>query len=310
VTTRATIVAAEQSESPALVDVVTVAYRSRNVLRGTVAPLVKSPDLHVIVVDNASPDDSLSAVADLPIEAIALPTNDGFAAGCNVGWRAGHAPYVLLLNPDARIEPASIAALREVLDREEGVGIVAPLIRNSSGEIEYSLRRFPRLRSRYAQALFLQRLFPNADWSDEVIRSPAAYEKRSTVEWVSGACMLIRRELLERLAGLDEDFFLYCEDIDLCKRVQDAGYDVVFEPSAVAVHIGGHSGPRPGFFPMLAESRLRYAKKHRRATTRVLERLGIGLAALTHTLLSTSIESRAGHARSLKAVVGGRAARP
>ncbi len=287
-----------------VVDVVVVAYNSRSVLRDTVSPLIDDPELNVIVVDNASPDDSLTAVRDLPVEAILLHRNGGFAHGCNQGWSLGRAPYVLFLNPDARIEPRAIRVLIERLSQDERAGIVAPQIRKQDGTLDFSIRRFPRLRSRYAQALFLQRIFPKAEWSDEVVRDQERYSEPRTVEWVSGACFLIKRSLLERLGGLDEEFFLYCEDIDLCKRIREAGFNVVFEPAATVVHVGGKSGSRPALLPVLAESRIRYVQKHGTPVTRLLERLGIGLCAVTHALVGKGgLEARAGHARSLKVVV-------
>jgi len=299
---------AESAES-VLVDVVVVSYNSRSVLRDAVIRLIDEPQLNVIVVDNASTDDSLAAVGGLPVEAIALPRNGGFAHGCNHGWRAGCAPYVLFLNPDARIEPAAIRELIDVLAREERTGLVAPLIRKENGALDFSIRRFPRLISRYAQALFLQRIFPRRKWSDEVVRDPDEYRERTVVEWVSGACLLVRRSLLERVGGWDERFFLYCEDIDLCKRIQEAGFDVVFEPAATVVHTGGASASRPALLPTLAQSRIRFVQKHGTRATRLLERLGIGLCALTHVFVAKGgIETRAGHARSLK-VVAGRAMR-
>jgi GT2 family glycosyltransferase len=295
----------------AVVDVVIVSYNSGGFLRGAVASALEMPGANVIVVDNASPDDSVSAVADLPVHTIPLTENRGFAYGCNRGWQAGNAPHVLFLNPDARISPGGLQTLIDVLEDDPGIGIAAPLIRNEEGSLDLSLRRFPRVRSTYAQVLFFQRLFPRAAWSDEVVHDSRAYEERRSAEWLSGACILIRRELLERLGGFDEQFFLYCEDIDLCKRVHDLGFDVVFEPEAVAVHAGGKSGSRPALYPTLAESRIRYAKKHRSRPDQFLERLGIALVALTHMVVTQGgIDPRAGHARSLKAVVGGTVSRP
>jgi hypothetical protein len=296
---------AQNRTEAADVDVVIVSYNSRRFLREAVASVLEAPEANVIVVDSASQDDTLATIADLPVQTIPLRENRGFAYGCNRGWSMGHSQYVLFLNPDARIAPASLRTLVELLGRDPHIGIAAPLIQNEDGSIERSLRRFPRLRSTYAQVLYLQRLFPRADWSDELVHDLSAYETRRSADWVSGACMLVRRELLDRLGGLDEQFFLYCEDIDLCKRVHDAGYDVVFEPEALAVHAGGRSGSRPSLYPTLAESRIRYASKHRSRWDQVFERLGIGLVALTHMVVTTGgIEPRAGHARSLKAVAG------
>jgi N-acetylglucosaminyl-diphospho-decaprenol L-rhamnosyltransferase len=284
----------------ALVDVVVVSYNSRDELRGCVEPLVGLDDVCVIVVDNASTDGSLHSVADLPLEAIPLERNGGFAYGCNVGWRSGEAPFVLLLNPDARIDRSALERLLEVLESAPGTAAAAPRILHTDGSLDFSQRRFPRLRSTYAQALFLHRVFPTATWTDEVVRDQGAYQRAGSPEWVSGACILLRRSALEAVGGLDEGFFLYCEDIDLCRRLREAGYRLLYEPFAVVVHEGGASAPRPGLLPILAASRIRYASKHRGRAAAGLERAGIALGALTHILASRGGAVRAGHARSLR----------
>jgi GT2 family glycosyltransferase len=264
------------------VDVVIVSYNSRDRLRDCVEPLCANPEIRVIVVDNDSSDGSLEAVAGLPVEAVAQSTNLGFAHGVNAGWRRGSAPYVLLLNPDARIGSASLTALVRVLDSDPAAGIVAPRIVHEDGTLDHSLRRFPRLRSTYAQALFLHRLAPNAAWTDEVVRDPAAYRSRAQPEWASGACLLVRRATLEALDGLDERFFLYCEDKDLARRARALGRHVVYEPAAIAVHTGGASTPSGGLQSVLAASRIAYARKHRGPVAARLEQAGIGLGALSH----------------------------
>ena len=108
------------------VDVVVVSYNSHVHLRGCVEPLAAASQDNVIVVDNASADDSPKAVEGLPVTVIAQDFNGGFAQGCNRGWRVGTAPYVLFLNPDARIEPAAVESLGRVLEGDSHVGIVGP----------------------------------------------------------------------------------------------------------------------------------------------------------------------------------------
>src|SRR6266480_2442868 len=130
-------------------DVVVVSYNSQATLRDCVEPLTAPPDVRVIIVDNASQDHSVETVEGLPISIIRLKSNGGFAHGCNHGWRAGSAPYVLFLNPDARLQPEAAEKLVDVLEKRPEVGIVAPRIVNSHGEVDFSLRRFPRLRSTY-----------------------------------------------------------------------------------------------------------------------------------------------------------------
>ena len=289
----------------ASVDVVVVSYNSRQHLRECVAGLAHDDDLHVIVVDNASSDDSLETVADLRVETSQLAQNRGFSAGCNAGARLGSAPYVLLLNPDARIDPEGIHVLLRRLASDSRVGLVAPKTTDLSGTLLYSRRRFPRLVSTYSRALFLHRLFPHAAAFDECLRDGTGYERRGEVEWVSGSCMLIRRSLLDELNGLDEGFFMYYEDTDLCRRVWDAGFTVEYDPSAVCAHVGGASAPRAALLPAMARSAARYASKHapRRA---LMFRLGLALEAAVRVVVSKPGTARGrGHARAVSMLLRG-----
>jgi N-acetylglucosaminyl-diphospho-decaprenol L-rhamnosyltransferase len=286
-----------------LVDVVIVSYNSRHTLRACVEPLSHDADFHVNVVDNASADGSLSAIKDLAVEACALPENRGFAAGCNYGWRRGKAPFVLFLNPDARINGDSVRRLVGVLEAKPWVGLVGPRIVDSSGTLEPSQRRFPRLASTFSQSLFLHRVFPRAPWTDELVRDARAYAESRSAEWLSGACLLARRDVLERVGGWDERFFLYGEDKDICRRVWDAGLEVVFEPHATVAHAGGASAPRSTLLPVLAASRIRYAHKHSGHAEAVLMRIGIALGAFTHMLAARKRANRVGHARALIAAL-------
>jgi N-acetylglucosaminyl-diphospho-decaprenol L-rhamnosyltransferase len=260
------------------IDVVVVAFRSAEHLRGCVAPLVAAEGLTVIVVDNACPEYSCETVRDLDVTIVAAGRNGGFAAGANLGVAAGTAPAVLLLNPDARITPDGVRRLAADL-AYPAIAIVAPRITGPDGELQWSLRRFPRVRSTFAQAVGLHRLLPRAPWVDEVVRDRAAYATGHEVEWASGAALLVRRPLLEALGGLDEGFFMYCEDIDLCRRARARGQATWFEPAATAVHAGGASGERGALAPVLAASRVRLARKHRGVIAAALERAGIALAS-------------------------------
>jgi N-acetylglucosaminyl-diphospho-decaprenol L-rhamnosyltransferase len=283
----------------ALVDAVVVSYNSRGELRECIEPLSRIDWVDPFVVDNASSDDSLAAVAGLRVRTVQNEENVGFARGSNIGWRKGSAPYVLFLNPDASIDEASLRRLADTLEHDEQAGIAAPRILDDDGGLHFSLRRFARLRSTYAQALFLHRLFPRAPWTDEVVREPEAYLRPGEQEWVSGACMLVRRTLLEQLGGFDEGFFLYCEDMDLCLRVREAGYRVEYVPDATALHEGGASAPAPAVIPLLAESRARFARKHLDPLRDGLERGGIALGELTHALVGRGGPAvRAAHRRS------------
>lgn len=290
----------------ALVDVVIVSYCNREELHQTVTDLAGEKDLHVIVVDNASPDGSLDSVGGLDVTSLQLPRNGGFAYGCNAGWRLGTAPSVLFLNPDARMSPDSVRRLALLLDAHGRRGIVAPRILNEDGTLAYSLRKFPRLRSTFGRALFLHRAFPTASWADEVIRDPAAYSGSHSVEWASGACLLARRSLLEQLEGFDEGFFMYGEDVDFCRRSWAAGFGVYFEPSVVVRHAGGRSAPRASLLPILAASQLRYADKHGGPIFRPLQRVGLTVGALTHLLIGRGGRAaRRGRLDALRVLIKG-----
>jgi GT2 family glycosyltransferase len=287
------------------VDAVVVAYNSARTLRGCVEPLAAMEDVRVTVVDNASPDDGLATLEGLPVAIVRAGRNGGFAAGCNIGIAQGSAPYVLLLNPDARLGRADLDALVGVLDREPEVGLAAPRVLEEDGTLSHSLRRFPRRRSTFAQALFLHRVWPNAEWTDEVIRDEAVYDAPGSPEWVSGACMLVRRTALEALGGLDEDFFLYCEDIDLCARLRGAGWDIRYEPAAAVHHEGGASGPRERLLAVYARNRVLYARKHASGRVAVaFEAMGVALGHITHAFTSIPRPAVArGHVRALLALV-------
>jgi N-acetylglucosaminyl-diphospho-decaprenol L-rhamnosyltransferase len=296
------------SDAPSpIVDAVIVSYNSRDTLRGCVLPLVAADRVTVTVVDNDSPEPALDVIADLDVRPIASGRNGGFSFGCNLGAAQGDAPYVLFVNPDAVLPAADLARLVAVLDAEPAVGLVGPRLVGDDGSLMPSIRRFPRVRSTWATALYLHRLFPRARWSDEINRRYEEYERVGYPEWVSGACMLVRRSVLEAVGGLDEGFFLYCEDTDLCARIRAAGHEIRYEPEACARHQGGASAPRAGLMPVLAVSRARYARLHDRRAVALAQRLGIALGHLTHALVSLPRPAkRRGHVRAVRAVLARR----
>lgn len=287
----------------AVVDVVVVSYNSRDSLLRCVGGLLGVPEAHVVVVDNASPDRSLDVLDGLPVTTVQLDTNLGFGHGNNRGVREGRAPFVLFLNPDAAVDRGSLLRLVGELESNPEAAAAAPRILGDDGELHQSLRRFPRLSSTYAQALFLHRLFPHALWTDELIRRPQAYERPGEHEWVSGAAILVRRDAFEAVGGFDEGFFLYCEDTDLCARLRAAGGTVRYVPDAVVHHVGGASAPRPSLFPVAVASRVRYAHKHRTRALELVERAGIALGIVTHLLLARGADTRRGHVRSLRSLL-------
>lgn len=293
------------ASSPVTIDAVIVAYNSRDTLRSCVEPLARLPWVDVTVVDNASPDDSTAVVADLPIRIIRAPRNGGFAYGCNLGTAAGRAEFVLFVNPDARIERGSLNRLAALLRANPLLGSVGPRTLGDGERLHLTQRSFPRLRSTYAQALGLHHLASRSTWAGEVIRDPAAYTRPSTPDWLSGSCVLLRRAALDEVGGLDEGFFLYSEETDLFRRLRDRGWLVRYEPKAIAYHQGYGSAPWATTAPILARSRVRYARKHHGRVVALLEAIGVAIDSLARaTAWAYSPARRRGHLAAARAALG------
>jgi len=287
------------------VDAVIVAYNGRDTLRACVEPLAAMPFVSVVVVDNASPHDPIGAIEDLDVTIVRAPRNGGFSYGCNLGIARGSAPFVLLLNPDAHLQSADLSALVSALETDPGAGVAGPRILDGDGGLLLSQRRFPRPASTLGQALFLHRLAPSAAWADELIHEPEAYERPGTPDWISGACMLLRRTALDEIGGLDEGFFLYCEDTDLCRCLRSAGWTTRFVPTATARHEEGSSAPRSELLAVHARSRVHYARKHLTRGAALVDRAAVALGAASHALANIGSPPLArGHARALRATLG------
>ena len=206
---------------------------------------------------------------------------------------------MLFLNPDAAIAPADVRALAEALSRDPGLVAVGPRLVDDDGRLTHSIRRFPTIGSLVGQALFLHRLPGAAGWADEIVGDEGRYLRADDADWISGACLMVRREALERLGGWDEGFFLYSEDVDLCKRIWASGGRVGFSPDATCRHEGGRSAPRSGLMTAHVASRLRYARKHGGRGAAALERVGLCVWALTHAAAGRGGRvARAGYLRA------------
>jgi N-acetylglucosaminyl-diphospho-decaprenol L-rhamnosyltransferase len=293
------------------VDAVVVAYNSRRTLRACVEPLAGLADVSVTVVDNRSSDGSLEAIADLPVRRIEASRNGGFGFGCNLGAAAGSAPLLLFINPDARIDAGGLRRLVAALDADSSVAVVGPRTVGRDGRLVPTMRRYQRVGSVWATALFLHRLFPHAAWANEIVEEFEAYERPAYPEWISGACMMVRRRVFEAVGGFDERFFLYGEDMDLCARMRRAGHRIRYEPAAVICHEGGASAPRWSLYATLARSRIHFARQRSGRVSAALQQIGLGVGAVAHLLVTVgSAPRRRGHAAALRAVLAEARNRP
>ena len=210
--------------------------------------------LEVLVVDNASADGSLEALRRFPqVRLIPNRDNRGFAAAVNQGLAAAAGRYFLLLNPDTEVVSRVFRALVAFAEAHPDAGVVGPRLRNPDGSLQTSAYRFPTLFQAAGTVLRLQRLVPVSFlrarlgwWLGRYFGQLDPHVTARPVDYVTGACMLIRREVVERIGGFDPRFFLYFEEKDFCLRAGQAGWRVWFDPAAEVVHhIGGSSGDRP-----------------------------------------------------------------
>lgn len=220
----------------------------------------------VVVVDNASEDDSLDCCRDsrLPLRVLRNPENLGYARACNQGACCGAADYVLFLNPDVRLSPGALAEPIAFLERPEAgaVGICGIRLTDAEGRDSTSCARLPRPGNLLYGAFGLDQCFPKL-FTPRFLSGDELGESGSA-EQIMGAFFLVRRPVYDSLRGFDERFFMYYEEVDFCARARAQGFSSYYLSNVTAVHIGGGCSQsvqgRRLFYSL--ESRLAYAMKH------------------------------------------------
>lgn len=211
----------------------------------SVADELAGESWEAVVVDNASTDGSVGVVERFAPHARVLENreNVGFARGVNQGLAATTGPLVLIMNPDCKLAPGAFDTLRRDLGRSDRVAIAGPRILNPDGSLQGSARGDPdMLTGLFGRTALLRRVFPGFAVSRRNVVDAAVADGVSVeVDWVSGACLLARRNALAEINGFDERYFLYWEDADLCRRLRGRGYRIHYVPAATAVHRVGHS---------------------------------------------------------------------
>jgi len=162
--------------------------------------------------------------------------NYGFANNNNVGISMAKGKYILLLNPDTEIRKGTFAALLSFMNRYKNAGICGPQLVFPDGSLQYSCRRFPTWRSVLIRRTILRSLFPHTTWNDWHLMKDIDHSKTQKVDWLLGACLLIRSSLIHEIGALDEQYFLYVDDIDFCCRAHRAGWDVYYVPNGRVIH--------------------------------------------------------------------------
>lgn len=245
--------------------VIIVAYNCRDELARCLESLAADPTApEMFVIDNASRD----ATADMvrgrfpAVTLIANAENRGFAAANNQGLARATGRNVLFLNPDTVVHAGALAGLVKTLDADATIGACGPQLLNADGSVQPSARMFPSMAALLYQYTplrvlpFLKGAYRRHKLKDFDFRSPR------DVDVVMGAAFCVPRRVLDQVTGMDERFFVYLEEMDLAKRIKDAGYRVRFEPCGRITHIGGVSAATATANLYYCRSLLRYVRKH------------------------------------------------
>ncbi|MGI5916945.1 MAG: glycosyltransferase family 2 protein [Anaerolineae bacterium] len=303
---------------PTDLDIVIVNWNVRDLLRACLESILATPGaqldgrgtLHlgqytvrVYVVDNASTDGSPDIVREtFPwAQLIESDVNLGFTRGNNLALRRCQGRYVLLLNPDTRVLGDALIVMLDYMESHPDVGVLGPRLYYGDGTVQSSRRRFPTLGMALMESTILHQRFPRNRWAlayhvDDV---PAGIEQK--VDWVVGACMMVRGEAMRAVGLLDERFFMYSEELDWCRRIVDAGWSTVYLPRAEVVHYEGRSSEQAGAARHIhfETSKVLYFRKHHGVWKAGLLRLFL-LAGYVFRLGEEMAKYLLGHRRSLR----------
>lgn len=242
------LIYSDDSTSPVDLSVIILNWNACDFLVDALNSIIEKEWRHaieVIVVDNYSQIDESVAVVrrDFPrIHLIAHDKNCGFSAGNNIGWKASRGRHVLFLNPDTIVHEGAFDILTDYLDAHPKTGGCGPKMLYPDGRLQASCRAFPSIGAGFFRNTILGRIFPNNPWTRSYLMLGFEHDREAEVDWLSGSALCVRREALEQIGGWDEDFFMYCEDVDLCYRLKEKGWLRVYVPDAIITHrIGGSS---------------------------------------------------------------------
>ncbi len=275
------------------VSVIILNWNTRDMLADCLDTLINNAGkltLELIVIDNASTDGSQAMLRQRfpQVRLIANEANVGFARGNNQGMAISQGRYALLLNSDAFITPGSLESLIQLADAQPRAGIIGAQLRNADGTFQASYTPFPTLWQEFMILSGLGRLIYDR-WYPS--RGPEEANGPQIIDYVEGACLLVRLEAFKETKGLDEGFFMYAEEVDWCYTMRQKDWQVWYQPAAKITHLGGASsqGRRTQREGDLYRSRVRFFRKHYGAgAAQWLKLLIYGLTAVkivVHALL-------------------------
>lgn len=231
-------------------------------IKATFPPITYS----IIVADNASTDGSPDMIAEEYPEVLLLRSqkNLGYTGASNLGMSRADSEYILLINPDLEFKPGAVAAMIDFMQKNEDVGMVGPKLLCEDGSLQYNGRKFPTF---WREFLGVTRLYKFArEYHDKKLSwGRSDFDKTVETDEISGACMLTRKSVIDKVGMMDERFFMYYEDVDWCLRVRKAGWRIFYIAEAVVVHFWMKSACQIGVvksYAKLYRSQYLYWKKH------------------------------------------------
>ena len=255
--------------SAADLSVVIVSWNVRDLLRDCLRSLgdtCDDLDVELVVVDNAGADGSVEMVRrEFPgVRLLALEKNVGYAGANNRGIEASTGRNLLALNPDVLIMPGALKTIVEKLDAEPRVAAVGPANLDEDEHVRPSARRFPTMTAMLYQHTLLRLVPPLKDHYRDYKMRRFGWDRELAVDQPVGAALAVKRSVLEEVGRWDEGFFMYFEEVDLCRRIKERGWEVLFLPQARIVHLGGRSTAqvRSKKQMMIFRSMFRYFDKH------------------------------------------------
>lgn len=233
--------------------------------------------IDVVVVDSGSTDETSEIVGRFPGARLVRCENHGFAHGNNRGVETSTAEWILLLNPDTEFVSGTLDELVAMAAGHPRGGIFGVRQTWPDGSLQYSIRRFPTATRLLGQALASESWPMHPRWSGERELDETVYAQPVRCDWTTGSCLLVRRDLYEELGGMDERFFLFSEEPDLCLRARRRGWETWHLPTITLIHHGGGSeADSPSLAAQLVTSKRLYLEKHAGRVSRAA-----GIAALT-----------------------------
>jgi N-acetylglucosaminyl-diphospho-decaprenol L-rhamnosyltransferase len=285
--------------------IVIVSWNVRDLLERCLISLrgCNEPGCEIIVVDNASSDGSPRLVRErFPhVRLIASESNLGFVRANNRGIAASTGRYILLLNPDTEVLDKPLAAMITYMDEHLDIGILGPKLLRPDGGVQPSRRRFPTLATAFLESTVLQQWCPRNRILQRYYMQDKDDDEEQDADWLVGACLLIRREAWNHVGPLDENIFMYSEELDWCRRAKMAGWRVVYVPWATVVHHEGQSSSQvvPARHIYFQSSKVYYFRKHHGTAAGETLRLFL-LATYVFQLAVEAAKWLVGHKRALR----------